>query len=66
MLRLYSRIIFRAYTLWNDRAGQDMIEYALLAAALVVIVAGFLPEDLMPLVSGVFSRITSAMAKTPN
>jgi Flp pilus assembly pilin Flp len=42
-----------------------MIEYALLAAALVVIVAGYLPQDVMPMVSNVFSKISSALAKTP-
>jgi Flp pilus assembly pilin Flp len=42
----------------NER-GQDMIEYALLAATLVVVVAGFLPQALMPSVSSIFSKITS-------
>ncbi len=66
MLRFYLRTTTRLSTLWKDCAGQDMIEYALLAAALVVIVAGFLPEELMPMVSNVYSKITSALAKTPN
>jgi Flp pilus assembly pilin Flp len=46
--------------LWHDRIGQDLIEYSLLAAALVVTVAGFLPTTLMPSVSTIFSKISSA------
>ena len=47
---------------WNDQRGQDFIEYALLAAAIVVVVAGFLPTTVMPSVSTIFSKITSGMA----
>jgi Flp pilus assembly pilin Flp len=65
MLRFCWRVSLRASDLWKDRKGQDMIEYALLAAALVVIVAGYLPQDVMPMVSNVFSKISSALAKTP-
>jgi Flp pilus assembly pilin Flp len=50
-----------AIRLWNDRSGQDMIEYALLAAALVVIVAGFLPPQLIPSVSTIFSKISQTL-----
>jgi Flp pilus assembly pilin Flp len=46
----------------KDRRGQDMIEYALLAAAVAVIVAGFLPPTVMPSVSTIFSKLTSSMA----
>ena len=52
-----------AYRLWldlrNDGDGQDMIEYALLAAAIAVIVAGFLPPAIMPSVSTIFSKVIS-------
>ena len=48
--------------LWRCDAGQDMIEYALLAAAIAVIVAGFLPPAIMPSVSTIFSKITSSFA----
>ncbi len=44
---------------WRDLRGQDMIEYALLAAAIAVTVAGFLPTTLMPSVSTIFSKIVS-------
>lgn len=45
--------------LWRDCRGQDMIEYALLAASLVIIVAGILPPTIMPAVSRIFSTVTS-------
>ena len=47
--------------LWKENAGQDLIEYALLAATLAVVVAGFLPPALMPSVSTIFSKITSTL-----
>ncbi len=52
-----------AYGLWirlrSDNRAQDMIEYALLAAAIAVIVAGFLPPAIMPSVSTIFSKVVS-------
>jgi Flp pilus assembly pilin Flp len=36
-----------------------MIEYALMAGAVAVLVAGFLPPQVMPAVSGIFSRVVS-------
>jgi Flp pilus assembly pilin Flp len=47
---------------WKDERGQDFIEYSLLAAAVVIVVAGFLPQNVMPAVSTIFSKITSGMA----
>jgi len=54
-----ARLISAAQRLWVDIQGQDMIEYALLAAALVVVVAGFLPPTIMPAVSTIFSKVIS-------
>lgn len=51
--------------LQQDQRGQDMIEYALLAAALVVIVAGILPSQLMPAVSTIFSKLVDTFSKSP-
>ncbi|MGA2183629.1 MAG: Flp family type IVb pilin [Bryobacteraceae bacterium] len=45
--------------LWRDCRGQDMIEYSLLAASLVIVVAGFLPPTIMPSISRIFSTVTS-------
>ncbi len=46
-------------TLWANVYGQDLIEYALMAAAIAVVVAGFLPPALMPAVSTIFSKLGS-------
>jgi Flp pilus assembly pilin Flp len=55
--------MIRVQTLWSgfrrDVRGQDMIEYSLLAAAIAVIVAGFLPPQIMPSISSIFSKIVS-------
>jgi Flp pilus assembly pilin Flp len=45
--------------LLSDNRAQDMIEYALLAAAIAVVVAGFLPPAIMPSVSTIFSKVVS-------
>ena len=45
--------------LWTNVLGQDMIEYALMAATIAVVVAGFLPPALMPAVSTIFSKVLS-------
>jgi Flp pilus assembly pilin Flp len=50
------------FKLWKDQRGQDFIEYSLLAAALVIVVAGFLPPSVLPSVSTIFSKLTSGMA----
>lgn len=57
-----AHIRFLLNKFWYDEQGQDMIEYALLAATLVVVVAGVLPPSIMPSVSTIFSRITSSFA----
>ena len=48
--------------IWKDQRGQDFIEYSLLAAAIVIVIAGFLPQNVMPAVSSIFSMITSDIA----
>jgi Flp pilus assembly pilin Flp len=55
MVKLYNGV----YLLWRDVRGQDMIEYALMAASIVVVVAGFMPMTLMPSVSTIFSKLVS-------
>ena len=55
-----AKLYYASYRLWKDIKGQDMIEYALLAAAIAVVVAGFLPTTLMPSVSTIFSKIVSS------
>jgi len=45
-----------------DTSGQDMIEYALLSAAVAVVVAGFFPPAILPAISGIFSKIAADLA----
>ena len=45
--------------------GQDLIEYALLAGFVVIAIYVVLPNDLMPAVSTIFSRLASTFASTP-
>lgn len=54
-----ARFYIAAQRLWSDLRGQDMIEYSLLAAAIAVIVAGFLPPSIMPSISTIFSKVIS-------
>jgi Flp pilus assembly pilin Flp len=51
-----------AVRLWRDKNAQDMVEYALLAASIAVVVAGFLPPAVMPAVSTIFSKIISGLS----
>lgn len=50
--------------LQNER-GQDLIEYALLAGFVVIAIYVVLPNDLMPAVSTIFSRLASIFASAP-
>jgi Flp pilus assembly pilin Flp len=54
-----AKLIRTAQRLLLDNRGQDMIEYALLAASIAIVVAGFLPPTIMPAVSTIFSKIIS-------
>jgi len=49
----------------RDCRGQDMIEYALMAAFVAVAVAGILPPSLPPAISTVFSKVTSVLGLIP-
>jgi len=52
-------------SLLQNNEGQDLIEYALLAATLAVVVAGFLPPTIMPAVSTIFSKISNMLSNAP-
>lgn len=45
--------------------GQDLIEYALLAGFVVIAIYVVLPNDLMPAVRTIFSRLASIFASAP-
>ena len=55
-----------ATQLLADQRGQDMIEYALVAALVVVLVASGLAPWVGPALSEVFSRVGSVLSGTPN
>ncbi len=59
MIRSVKGLVLLALRLGRSCQGQDMIEYALMAGTVAVVVAGFLPPQLMPTVSGIFSKIVS-------
>jgi len=52
--------------LHGNRQGQDLIEYALMAAFLSVAVAAFFPTSLAPNVSQIMSKCASLLARAPN
>ncbi len=49
------------FKLWSDCQGQDMIEYALLVGFFAVAIAAAVPYGVIPVISGVFSKILSVM-----
>lgn len=51
--------------LWRDTRGQDLLEYALIMAFMVITVAAILPPSLTPAISGIFSRVVGIFAQAP-
>jgi Flp pilus assembly pilin Flp len=49
----------------KDRKGQDLVEYALMAASVAVVAGAFFPPAIMPGVSGIFSRIVMIFQQAP-
>lgn len=49
----------------QDERGQDLIEYALLVGFMVIAIYVVLPNDLMPTVSKIFSRIVVVFSSAP-
>lgn len=47
--------------LLRDQRGQDMIEYALLAASVAVLVAGTLPAHFLPSYMQIWTRVLNVM-----
>ena len=46
----------------KDCIGQDMVEYALVAASISMAAGAFLPQWVGPSVSAIFSKVTSCLA----
>lgn len=51
----------QAVRLWRDRRGQDLIEYALLAAAVALLVYGALPSNYAANLSSIWSRVNDQL-----
>lgn len=45
--------------IFRDTRGQDLVEYALMAAFVAVAAGAIFPSSLMPAVSGIFSTLGS-------
>jgi hypothetical protein len=50
----------------TDRHGQDILEYAFLMAIMVIAIVVVLPNDLMPTISKVFSRVLNVASQLTN
>jgi Flp pilus assembly pilin Flp len=61
MSHIHQQLI-RWHAFWSDQRGQDLIEYALITAMIAIVVAGFLPPNVVPAISAIFSKINSGMA----
>jgi pilus assembly protein Flp/PilA len=48
----------------KDRRGQDLIEYAMLAAFVAMAAGAIFPTTLMPNVSTIFSKINSIISQS--
>ena len=48
-------------TVWANLAGQDLIEYALMAGAVALSVAEFMPGTLMVTISSIYSKVYSVV-----
>lgn len=53
------------HTLWRDRRGQDLIEYAMLAGFIAVAVAAFFPTDIAPSISTIFQKAVDILNSAP-
>jgi Flp pilus assembly pilin Flp len=47
--------------IWNDQRGQDLIEYALLAAFVVALVPALLSSDIIGHIAGLFVKASEAL-----
>ena len=68
MARTFEQVqqAFMRIALWKARGGQDLIEYALMAAALAVAAGAVFPTTIVPAVSIVFSKVLLTFSKQPS
>jgi len=67
-MRIYKRlntieVAQRAALLLQDKRGQDLIEYALLAGFVAVAAGAIFPTSLTPNISMIFSKISSTLSR---
>lgn len=57
-----SGFVLACYTgLATDERGQDLIEYALMAATIAVATAAIFPQSIAPNISAIFSKVNSTL-----
>ena len=61
-----ANLAYRARTLWHNERGQDLIEYALLAAAVAVAIGSMMPQTIEPGISTIFSKVVSCFTRASN
>jgi Flp pilus assembly pilin Flp len=66
MATTYSLFRINSRRLVKDRKGQDLVEYALLAAFVAVAAGAIFPTSIAPQISQIFSRIVATFALTPS
>jgi Flp pilus assembly pilin Flp len=66
MKSIRNQIFGLAGTLAGDRRGQDLIEYALLAASIAVAVGATFPQTIGPSVCAIFSKVISCFGASHN
>jgi len=47
--------------IWRDQRGQDLIEYALMAATIAVATAAIFPQSIAPNICAIFSKVNSTL-----
>jgi len=58
----FHELIRRAGHLWKATEGQDLVEYALMAAFVAVAAGSIFPTTIAPNISQIFSKITSTLS----
>ncbi|MEI9814465.1 MAG: hypothetical protein WDO18_18285 [Acidobacteriota bacterium] len=62
----FDRVQLLLARLHQEEIGQDLIEYALLAAFVAVAAGAIFPTTIAPNISMIFSKIQSTFAQTPS
>jgi Flp pilus assembly pilin Flp len=53
------RLYWAVQRLLKDQKGQDLVEYALMAASVAVVAGAFFPPAVMPAVSVIMSKVVT-------